>query len=261
MKRWLRGLTVVSGVLAVVTAAASWWAFSRTQVVPEFYTQAANRLPADIDFAIARLESHVVQLQGDASVDGNWSAAFTDEQINAWLVRELPREFPKLLPPGTSAPRVVIDDGKILAAARFKNQHIDTVVSFEVRAALTAQANILALRVTNLRAGALPLPLSRFVRGISAEAKKSNIEVNWDMDQEEPIALVTIPSEHPDFILSPVVVEALEMANGFLVLAGSTGEAAREEFQPRGPIYQLAAHRSDDRSIWGWKAKDHQEIP
>ncbi len=261
MKRWLFGFATLAAVLVVATAGGSWWAFRRTQVVPDFYAEASRRLPANLDFAIARLESHLVQLQGDASVDGNWSAAFTDVQINAWLARELSREFPKLLPPGTTDPRIVIDDGKILVAARFANQHIDTVVSFEVRAALTAQPNILALQVTNLRAGALRLPLSRFTRGISIQAKKSNIEVNWDLDHEEPIALVTIPSEHPHFRLSPVIVESLDMASGFLVLAGTTGEQARDEFQPRGPVYQLAAHRSGETSVWGWKQNRHSATP
>lgn len=244
MKRWLLTIAVLLVVGLCVSGTVSWWALQRTRVVPDFYAQAAMRMPEDLDSVIASLEHDVVQLQGDAAKLGSWCAAFTDEQVNAWLVQQLPREFPDLLPRGVTDPRIVIDDGRVFAAARFKNQHIDTVVSFEVKAALTEQANVVAVRITNLRAGALPLPLSRFLRGISAEAAKSNMEVRWDMDQSEPVALVTIPSEHPGYKHTPVIVESLGLSDGLLSLAGHTGTEAFESFRPQGPIYQLASSRA-----------------
>jgi len=251
MKRWFISLAALLVIGVVVSISGSWWAFQRTRVVPEFYEQAALRMPKDLDSAIASLEQDVTQLQGDAGRLGSWYAAFTDEQVNAWLVQQLPREFPTLLPNGVSEPRIVIDDGRVFAAARFMNQHIDTVVSFEVKAALTEHANVVAIRINNLRAGALPLPLNRFLRGISAEAAKSNMEVRWDMDQSEPVALVTIPSEHPGYKHTPVIVESVGLSNGLLTLAGHTGSEARESYRPRGPIYQLASTRVGSSSVFG----------
>lgn len=243
MKRWLISLAALLVVGSIASGAASWWALQRTRVVPDFYAQAALRMPKDLDSAIASLEQDVVQLQGDAARLGGWCAAFTDEQVNAWLVQQLPREFPNLLPRGVTEPRIVIEDGRVFAAARFKNQHIDTVVSFEVKAALTEQANVVAIQITNLRAGTLPLPLNRFLRGISAEAAKSNMEVRWDLDQSEPVALVTIPSEHRGYKHTPVIVESLGLSAGLLSLAGHTGAEALEAYRPQGPIYQLASAR------------------
>lgn len=243
MKRWLISLAALLVVGSSVSGAVSWWALQRTRIVPDFYAQAALRMPQDLDSAIASLEHDVVQLQGDAARLGSWYAAFTDEQVNAWLVQQLPREFPKLLPRGVTEPRIVIDDGRVFAAARFKNQHIDTIVSFEVKAALTEHANVVAIQITNLRAGALTLPLNRFLRGISAEAAKSNMEVRWDMNQSEPIALVTIPSEHRGYKYTPVIVESLGLSAGLLSLAGHTGAEAFDTYRPRGPIYQLASTR------------------
>jgi hypothetical protein len=243
MKYWLWGFATTALVAVTVTVCVSWWALERTRVVPDFYARATQRLPEDLDSAIAKLEQDMVQLQGDAGRLGSWQAVFTDEQINAWLVQQLPREFPNLLPPGVDEPRIVIEDGRVLVAARFKNPHIDTVVSFELNAALTEHPNVLALQVNNLRAGSLPLPLSRFLRGISREAAKSNMEVRWDMDQDDPIALVTIPSDHPSYIHSPVIVESVYLAEGILALAGHTGPEALHAYQPRGPLYQLASAR------------------
>ncbi len=257
MKYWMWGIATVASLAVIITASVSWWALQRTRVVPDFYERATKQLPADLDSAIARLEQDMVQLQGDAAKLGSWQAVFTDEQINAWLVQQLPREFPNLLPPGVEEPRIIIEDGRVLVAARYKNQHIDTVVSFEVKAALTEQANVLAIRVNNLRAGALPLPLDRFLRGISREAAKSQMEVRWDMDQSDPIALVTIPSDHPSYIYAPVIVESVYMAEGILALAGHTGAEARDSYSPRGPIYQLASARTG-RPRPGANAMDHE---
>lgn len=251
MKYWIWGTATFTCVAAAVALSISWWALGRTKVVPDFYTRAADRLPEDLDSAIARLEKDVVQLQGDASKLGSWQAVFTDEQINAWLVQQLPREFPNLLPPGVDDPRVMIEDGRVFVAARYKNNHLDTVISFEVSPALTEHPNILAVRVTNLRAGALSLPLKSFLRGISQEAAKSDMEVRWDMDRSEPVALVAIPGEHPNFVHSPVIVESVYLGDGILALAGHTGEEAFESFTPRGPIYQLASARLPRNSRYG----------
>ena len=140
MKYWMWGIATVASLAVIITASVSWWALQRTRVVPDFYERATQQLPADLDSAVARLEQDMVQLQGDAAQLGSWQAVFTDEQINAWLVQQLPREFPNLLPPGVEEPRIIIEDERILVAARYKSQHIDTVVSFEVSAALTEQA-------------------------------------------------------------------------------------------------------------------------
>ncbi len=187
MKRWLKRIAVLLVVIAVSAAGSAWWALGRTREVPEFYTRATLQLPQDVPAASAMLETEVVELQDAASQLGSWEARFSEGQINAWLVHQLPKEFSQMLPPGVEDPRIVIEEGRILAAARYKHLRIDTVVSFEVKLALTEQANILAVRIENLRAGALPLPLQSFLNGITREASKGNLEVVWDIDESGPV--------------------------------------------------------------------------
>ncbi len=243
MKRWLKRIAVLLVVVAVGAAGSAWWALRRTREVPEFYTRATLQLPQDVPAASAMLETEVVELQDAASQLGSWEARFSEGQINAWLVHQLPREFSQMLPPGVEEPRIVIEEGRILAAARYKHLRIDTVISFEVKLALTEQANVLAVRIENLRAGALPLPLQSFLKGITREASKGNLEVVWDMDETGPVALVTIPSDHPGYVRTPVVVEAVTLQNGYVQLAGHTGPEAWTVYRPRTTVYQLASTR------------------
>lgn len=243
MQRWIKRIGWMSLCAAVGAMAASWWAVDQTQHVPAFYARATERLPQpQTAEASRRLMADVERLQDDAARPGSWHAEFTDDRLNAWLIEELPKKFPRLLARGASEPRVVIEDGRMLAAARYKSSHIDTVISCELEVVLTEQPNMLALRVSDLRAGALRLPLNRFLKGISKEAAKGQVDVRWDLTEEGPVALLNIPGKHPDYVHEPVVVESVQLAEGRLLLAGHTGTLAREEFEPRGPVHRFVSY-------------------
>lgn len=247
MRRWIKRLFIVIAILMMVGGGVAWWLFKQTRQVPEFYTRATAQLPVETAEASRRLSADVEQLQKDAARLGSWRAEFSDDEINAWLVEELPKKFPRLLAKGASDPRVVIENGRILAAVRYKDSRIDTVISCEVQVALTEQPNMLALKVSGLKAGALPLPLSKFLRGITKEAAKGDIDVQWDLNEKGPIALVTVPSEHPRYAISPVTVESVALIDGQLTLSGHTGPTNRETYRPRGPVYRFVSYRQGDK--------------
>lgn len=254
MRRWIKRLTIFTSLLLVIGGGSAWWLVRQTHQVPDFYTRVTQQLPAVTAEASRRLQEDVKQLQSDAAKVGSWHAEFSDDEINAWLVEELPKKFPRLLARGASDPRVVIEDDRILAAVRYKDRRIDTVVSCELQVALTEQPNMLALKVTKLKAGSLPLPLSKFLKGISKEAATGDIDVQWDLNEAGPIALVTLPSEHPRYVISPVTVESVELMDGRLTLAGHTGPLAKKVFRPQGPVYRFVSYRH------GMNSKDQLSI-
>jgi len=247
MRRWIQRLAIALTLTLLFAAGAAWWAVQQTQHVPEFYEQAKRQLPRSTAEASRQLTEEVEELQNRVARLGWWKANFSDEEINAWLIEELPRKFPRLLASGASEPRIMIEDGRLLAAARYRNRRIDTVVSCELEVELTEQPNMLALRIKDLRAGALPLPLSKFRRGISKEAAKGGIDIRWDTTERGPVALVTVPSEHPKYVLSPVVVESVELQEGKLELFGHTGSLARESYRPKGPVYQFVSYQHREK--------------
>ena len=117
------------------------------------------------------------------------------------------------------------------------------MISCELVVELTEQPNMLALHVTDLRAGALPLPLSKFRRGISAEAAKGGVDIRWDETESGPTALVNVPSEHPGYVRKPVIVESVQLLEGSLMLSGHTGPLAHESYSPLGPIYRFVSYQ------------------
>lgn len=247
MRRWLKRIGITLVVIVTIGVTGAWWAVQQTKKVPDFYDEATKNLPADTAAANLRLQQNVKQLQEDAAHAGSWKASFTDSQINAWLIQELPKKFPQLLAKGVRDPRLVIEDGRLLLAARYRHKRIDTVVSMEIHAELTEEPNMLAITVHNLRAGALPIPLERFLKGITREAAKGDVDIQWDMTDKGPVALVTVPNEHPKFVVNPVVVESVILADGRLELAGHSGTVAQESYQPRGPIHRFVSYRHDPK--------------
>lgn len=243
MPRWIERITVSLIVLGLAGLAITWWAVQQTQQIPTFYSEASLATSKETVEASRALEDKVEQLQSSAAKRGSWRAGFSDSHINAWLLEELPKKFPRLLASGASEPRIVIENGRVLAAVRYQNGRIDTVISCEIEVKLTEQPNMLALHVQKLKAGALPLPLNKFLSGISKEASRGEIDVHWDMTESGPIALVTVPSEDPRYVLSPVIVESVRLVSGSLMLSGHTGSLAHQSYRPIGPVYQFVSYR------------------
>ncbi len=243
MHRWIKRLVTTIAMMLVLGGGVAWWLVQQTRHVPEFYARATQRLPKPSGELSRRMHADVKKLQRDVATVGYWRAELSDDEINAWLVEELPRKFPRLLARGASDPRVVIEDDRILVAVRYKNRRIDTVISCEVQVALTEQPNMLALKLRQLKAGSLPLPLSKFRKGISKEAARGDVDVRWDTNESGPIALVTVPSEDPRYVINPVTVESVELSDGRLMLAGHTGSLAHALYSPQGPVYRFVSYQ------------------
>ena len=248
MRRWIKRIAIAATLLLAIFLTAGWWAVEQTQHVPEFYARATKPRSDSTARASRHLAAEVEKLQSSVAKTGFWNADFSDGEINAWLIEELPKKFPRLLAKGASEPRIVIEDDRVLAAVRYKNRRIDTVISCELEVELTEQANMLALRVKDLKAGLLPLPLSNFLKGISTEAAKGDIDIRWDVPDSGPVALVTVPSEHPRYVSKPVIVESVQLVEGTLILSGHTGPMAHESYNPRGPVYRFVSYRPGEKN-------------
>ena len=256
MRRWIKRIATFAVIVLVAGLGFSWWAVRQTRHIPEFYQRATSTDSGGpkssgrvmIDTTVEPMLSN-----SDVPVVDSWTAIFTVEEVNAWLSKELPTSFPQLLARGATDPRICIEHGRVLAAARYKTQHLDLVISCELAVELTEEPNMLALRVKHLRAGALPIPLTNFLTGISKEAAKGDVDIRWDDTEAGPVALVKIPSEHPRYVTNPVLVESVQLVDGALVLSGNTGPLAYVTFSPAGPLYRFVSYRpsvnDSDQSI------------
>jgi len=218
----LRLIIVALVLLVAVTSGAAFVLYSATRHEPQFYRQALRVEPELQREAGDKLEQSVLELHNSARTEGHWEAVFTEDQINGWLAADLPEKFPHMLPKGTDQPRVSIDPQRIKIACRYQRGKVNTVISFDLSVNLTSEPNTLAVRVSKVRAGALPVPLKRFLAPFTKAGADSDIALRWSQTDGDPVALVTVPHQHEDYAHREIYLETIEMRDGEIALAGRT---------------------------------------
>lgn len=240
--RWLAGAILLSGVL--IAGLYGWRLYRASQRVPEFYQQALQVEPEAHAQAGRELEKEVQILQSEAQKHGAWQAVFTDDQINGWLVSEMPQRFPRALPRDVREPRVSIQEDLAWIGCRYETSGLSAVISIGLDVQLTEEPNVLAVRVRNAMAGDAPLPVKPWLDQITAAAARSQIAVRWTEDAGEPVALVTVPSTYEEFANKRVYLESVDLTMGALRLAGHTVDAGASDEPPHAPQRLLGAVES-----------------
>ena len=236
MRGLLRNAIVAIVAVSSIAVLAVWGLYRAARQEPDFY-QAALQVESTVqEDAGDALEREILDLHNEARAEGRWEAVFTNEQLNGWLASDLAEKFPNLLPPGTKDPRVAIRAGQAQIACRHQSGTLETVISFALGVHLTEDTNTLAIRISKLRAGTLPLPLKRFLDGISRAAKNADLRLRWTTMNGDPLALVTVPSQHEDYAHRAIYLETIELREGEIYLSGRTEESAAELLAQHAPL-------------------------
>lgn len=217
---WRRLLYAALAVLVLVLGFLG-WAYRATQQAPEFYVRQLE-LEAFQKRAGDALEKQALQLNSQIRKSERWQARFTAEDINGWLAVDLPQKFPQALPSDVQSPRVAIDPEMIQLACKVESPRFSSVVSLGLQPYVTSEPNVIALRVKQLAAGSLPLPLSQYMEQITEQCAKSGLPLRWTEEEGDPVALVTLPLEPKDFQDRQVRLEQIELAQGEIILSGTS---------------------------------------
>ncbi len=230
MSRMLKiALLSISGVALVLLAAAG-WAYLSSRTVPPFYAQALAR-PADtVHEDSDALVRKAAGLFNDLRKSGRWQALFTADQINGWLADDLLKNYPSLLPPTITEPRVAIENGRLMLGFRWHQPNWTVVVSAETEVYLR-HPNTIAVRVRKLRAGNLPLPLKNLLNELAASGRKLDLQIVESEIDGDPLLLITPPQDrqYNDLV---VQLDSLELRDGQLHVSGRSQRGT----QPLPPV-------------------------
>ncbi|MCD0463451.1 PB1 domain-containing protein [Roseiconus lacunae] len=244
IKRLIKRVLLVGFTLIAALALSAWWGYHQSKKVPDFYRNAiqSSKVSAEeVAESSEQMQAQVEQLQADVEQVGLWEAVFAEEQINAWLIDQLPQHFQKLQAKGLQDPQIKVDEGNVTAAARIKSRRFDGVVSCNLSIQMTDQPNCLAIKLNSIYAGALPLPLAGLKDNIAKIFAKTSLNLRWDDQDGETVALIDIPQKYSGMEAAPVIVEFIELNDGKVCLAGRSGEGTLADFEPRGAVYEIAS--------------------
>src|SRR5690242_17219262 len=122
-------LRTFASLLTAILAASGFAVYRAARTVPEFYeTATATIPPAVADRAGDEFTATTVSLASQVRREGQWSASFTDAQVNGWLTVDLPTKHPELLPPGYEQPRVRFTERGLQLGVRCTSTPVTTVV-------------------------------------------------------------------------------------------------------------------------------------
>ncbi len=212
----IAGLLVLAGAALIL--------YRGTQQVPEFYQQVMSSpgSPAQQGQLGDDLERKALALHNATIKPGPWQAEFTDTQINGWLAAILPRNHPGTLPAEIRDPRVKLGDPSLQLAWRLDSERFQAVISVQADLYLTDQPNQIAIRLRAVRAGWVPMPLTPILEEVSEAARRAGVDLSWSQQEGDPVALLRVPSRHPEFADRELHVDSLVLGAGKVTVSGHT---------------------------------------
>lgn len=249
MRKKLPVRTLVLAMVFTVIGLVLLAGYLASQSVPAHYQQALQLDAESHQEASRELESRVSMLYSDARQAGSWQALFTTDQINGWLAYDLINKHRELIPDNINNPRVWITPKMFTLAFQVDDGGFATVFSVGVEAYMS-EPNVLALRLRQARAGALPIPLGSVLEQVTTIANNLNLPLRWAEVSGDPVALVTIAPQRDqeNRVLS---LEKLELHEGEIYLSGRTleGGTSGVPSAPASPNSELAKLRSSGNAI------------
>jgi len=194
--------------------------YRASQQVPQFYQQALEAAPKANEEASNEMLQLATALASDVRKEGKWQAVVTAEQINGWLAVDMVRNHRDLLPSSLSDPRVAIQPERVMIACRLDRGNWKCVVSLVVDVYLV-EPDVVALRIREAKAGALPLPLQGILDGISEQADYTDVDVRWRQAEGDPVMEIAIPPPR-DAKGRAIRIETLQLGDGKIYLSGVT---------------------------------------
>lgn len=220
MSRRIRLILLVLGGLAALIVLALLGLYAAARHEPAFYRKALEIEPAVLEKASGRMIQQSTALVSAVKKEGHWEALFTAEQINGWLAVDMVKNHPRALPAGLHDPRVAIDSKQITVACRFERGGTHGVLTLTVEP-YVPEPNMVALRIVKARAGLLPVPLNRVLKGLSQAARNMQLQLQWRQAGGDPVAMLSLPpADH-----HPVQIESLRLGEGEIYVEGTTREA------------------------------------
>ncbi len=194
LRKWIKRLAIFSIASLTLLAMAVYLILYLAKIEPEFYSKALRVDSEEQKKFGSQMETVLLDLHNSIIVSDEWSAEFTEKQLNGWLAWDLEKKFPKLLPPQISDPRVDIDDkDEISLAFRCDSKPYEGIGIIKGEIFLSGVVNQIGIRIKSIRSGLVPIPFALFADQVAVFAEKSEIDIEWTDHDGDPVVLVDIP--------------------------------------------------------------------
>ncbi|MEZ6055815.1 MAG: hypothetical protein R3C01_03830 [Planctomycetaceae bacterium] len=188
---------------------------------PTYYREARLKLadPVVRKAAAEEFEQKAEVLEQTTRKVGDWSEAFTEEEINAYLMEEVFSEGKAKKP--VRDPLIAFEEGVVRLGCYVETDYYTGVISVQTRPELLNEREI-RLEVVDVQAGALSLPASRLLKEAVDRMQNGDFPLRWDGDSDSNSLILSLPE--PRHGARPIQLTELKVTPGQVTLSGSTGE-------------------------------------
>ncbi|HMO13807.1 MAG TPA: hypothetical protein PKD64_04600 [Pirellulaceae bacterium] len=217
-RKWTVYLLLVLGCVGSLV----YYAVQSTQKMPDFYQTALNVDREIYRAAGRRFETQILQLNSDIRAQSEWTAVFSQDQVNGWLAVELPENFPESIPPEMDQPRVALLDDEVQLAFRFTSSRFCGIVKAIGNIFCTEDPNHIAIEIRQVRSGVFPLPIELWADGIKHGCDNAGITMYWTQKDGNPVAIVELPERFLDIRDRRIRVESIQLRSNEIVMSGTS---------------------------------------
>jgi hypothetical protein len=242
-------LVAVAVVAGLLLSGLIWALTHSMQRMPDFYRRCLN-VPWEQSVEDGRLfERRLVELSNQMRLDTRWSMVWSASQINGWLAADLPEKFPHALPASIQEPRVAISGDGIQVAFRLESPSLRGIVRIQGDVFATDRENQIAFRISQVKSGILPIPISWWAARLQQSLRGSDIILEWSEIERDPVALITLPVTFSGGEQRHSVLEAIQLSSRGLGISGRTvhhplpshsvsggGSGSRDSVQASGDV-------------------------
>jgi hypothetical protein len=225
IKVFLRLIITILFMTAVAVGILVWGLVQE----PDFYQEVVeiDLEPEKRIEVIEQIEQQAEDLAKKIETDDQWTEKFTQQKINLWLEDELKKQFPDLIPPEFSEPRIQFKKEEINLGFRLKHKDWKGVVSLKLKPWIS-KPNQLAIEISSINAGIIPMPLETIMDEVKKELVKAGWKIESGTKDENEILYVFLESvipRHP-------ILEKLLITDGELEISVRHLPEKKEEITP-----------------------------
>ena len=212
---WRRWWVIAASVLAVcLVVPVAIWGSLRYQ--PGFYRASRVLTREQRERKAKHFVASSLQLRNDITNERDWSASFTDTEVNAWLAEDLVTHFADQIPAEVHEPRISFEHDRVTFAFGLDRGPIRSVIWVVARVSVP-EDNVLALTIEKVRAGMIPISVDRVIGPLTAGARARGLDVRWSNDEDPPTALIRY---RPDHGRADVILQRLTVRQGMIHFSG-----------------------------------------
>jgi hypothetical protein len=221
-RRWIRIAGGICAICLLLILTVLGWLYFAITSVPDYYAEILVNETPEVTQPLSQQAEDAVRTTSKALREKEtWQLVLHEEEVNAWLKHELPKEYGKKLPSELQNPRIHFQKDEILLAVTYTGT-LETVLSLAIVPRLNTEKRELQVEIMAASIGDLPVPLHRLLPTLHGESTVARLPIAWESTAEALLGRLKMPFRLRSLPERDLEITAFQVSAGQLVIEGTS---------------------------------------